>query len=111
MDNWRPLEAYSLMVTSKRSSRVRRVERGREETAKKGRAPEKHREGGQAKLGRTIEKHRSAEPQEERGDEGKTNAGKKKSKPPVRFFSSEARKKPKCLPAAGVEIFRIVLCT
>ena len=37
--------------------------------------------------------------------------GKKKSKPPGRFFSSEARKKPKCLPAAGVEIFRIVLCT
>jgi hypothetical protein len=38
-------------------------------------------------------------------------AGKEKTEPPTRFFSSEARKKPKCLPAAGVEIFRIVLCT
>ena len=40
-----------------------------------------------------------------------TNSGKEKTEPPTRFFSSEARKKPKCLPAAGVEIFRIVLCT
>ena len=46
-----------------------------------------------------------------KGERKEGEAGKKKSKPPGRFFSSEARKKPKCLPAAGVEIFRIVLCT
>ena len=40
----------------------------------KGRAAEKHREGRQAKKGRTTEKHGSSEPQEERGDDGKTSS-------------------------------------
>ena len=61
------------MVTVERSSRVWRVERGREGIQKRVAHQKNHREGGQAKMGRTIEKHGSSEPQEERGDDGKTN--------------------------------------
>ena len=48
-------------------------ERKNQGHAEKGRAPEKHREGGEARMGRTIEKQGLSEPQEERGNDKETN--------------------------------------
>ena len=71
-------EACSRMETSERSSRVGRVERGRKDRAKKGRAGVHVRavyNYKNAKKGRAPKQLRSPEPQERRGDEGKTNGG------------------------------------